>query len=68
MEESKKKGGAGLGQGRKRKSGEFVQFRPSQIVADILREKKNKTEFIEKSVLFYEDYLSVKIVSAEEFS
>jgi hypothetical protein len=67
MEEIKKRGGAGLGQGRKKKSGKFIQFRPSQIVADILNEKKNMTAFIESAVVHYEDYLSVKIVSSEEF-
>lgn len=58
MEGLKGKGGAGRGQGRKKKSGEKIQFRPSQEVADILNEKANKTDFIEKSVLFYEIHLS----------
>lgn len=49
----------------KAKSGEFIQFRPSQIVNTILRDKKNMTAFIESAVIHYEDYLTVKIEEAD---
>lgn len=68
MQDTKKAGGKREGAGRKAKSGKFIQFRPSQVVADILGNKKNMTAFIESAVIHYEDYLSVKIVSSEEFS
>lgn len=51
-----KKGGAGLGQGRKPKSGKYIQFRPSVKVWDILKDKPNKTAFIEESVLKWEGH------------
>ena len=67
MQDTKKAGGKREGAGRKAKSGKFIQFRPSKHVADILESKKNMTAFIESAVIHYEDYLSVKIVSSEEF-
>lgn len=37
--------------GRKPKSGERIEFRPSHEVWEILQNKPNKTKFIEESIL-----------------
>jgi hypothetical protein len=52
--ENKPKGGKRQGSGRKPKSGEYVQFRPSVEVWDILKQKPNRTAFIEESIIKWE--------------
>ena len=63
----KKAGGKREGAGRKKKVNAFEfhgYFKES--VGNILATKKDMTAFIESAVIHYEDYLTVRIVSAEE--
>ena len=64
--EKKPKGGAGRGQGRKAKSGEFVQFRPSVEVWEILKEQKNKTAYIEMAVISHHNKIQSMIEEADK--
>lgn len=59
------KGGAGRGQGRKAKSGKFIQFRPSQNVLDILANQKNMTKFIESAIIHYNNKIQDTIIEAD---
>lgn len=54
--QNKTKGGKREGSGRKPKSGQYVQFRPSVEVWNILKDKPNKTAFIEESVLKWDSH------------
>lgn len=68
METKATHGGSGRGQGRKPKSGTVILFRPSQKVADILKDVKNKTKYIESAVIAYDEKIQHMIIEADEAS